>query len=109
MRLGLTDMVGLAASLVFALPLANYALVRLFDGELALGAALLAVAAAMVVLPQYFLDPGRMLRGLAAGLLPRQLRVDPTRENGPRSDDAESDAGDDRRRGAREGDDAAER
>ena len=68
------DMIGLAASLVFALPLANYAVVRLLAGELALGIGLLAVAAAMVVLPQYFLDPGRILRGLLAGLLPRQLR-----------------------------------
>jgi hypothetical protein len=74
MTLGLTDMIGLAASLVFALPLANYAVVRLFAGEVALGAGLLVVAVAMVVLPQYFLDPGRILRGLVSGLLPRQLR-----------------------------------
>ncbi|WP_435094678.1 DUF7533 family protein [Halorubrum sp. N11] len=74
MRLGLTDMVGLAASLIFALPLANYAVIRLFAGEVALGVGLLVVAAAMVVLPQYFLDPGRILRGLLSGLLPRQLR-----------------------------------
>ena len=74
MRLGLTDMVGLAASLIFALPLANYAVIRLVAGEVALGVGLLVVAVAMVVLPQYFLDPGRILRGLLAGLLPRQLR-----------------------------------
>jgi len=54
MRLGLTDMIGLAASLIFALPLANYAIVRLFAGEVALGVGLLAVAAAMVVLPSTF-------------------------------------------------------
>lgn len=74
MKLGLMDMIGLAASLVFALPLANYAVVRLIAGEVALGAGLLVVAVAMVVLPQYFLDPGRILRGLISGLLPRQLR-----------------------------------
>ena len=67
-------MVGLAASLVFALPLANYAVIRLFAGEVALGVGLLVVAVAMVVLPQYFLDPGRILRGLISGLLPSQLR-----------------------------------
>ncbi|ACM55806.1 DUF7533 family protein [Halorubrum lacusprofundi] len=86
MRLGLTDMIGLAASLIFALPLANYAIVRLFAGEVALGVGLLAVAAAMVVLPQYFLDPGRILRGLLTGLLPRQLReliMPDTVETGP--------------------------
>ncbi|QWC19330.1 hypothetical protein [Halorubrum sp. 2020YC2] len=74
MRLGLLDMIGLAASLVFALPLANYALVRLFAGEVALGVGLLVVAAAMVVLPQYFLDPARIARKFLSGLLPRQLR-----------------------------------
>ena len=74
MNLGLMDMIGLAASLAFALPLANYAVVRLFAGEVALGAGLLVVAVAMVALPQYFLDPARILRGLVSGLLPRQLR-----------------------------------
>lgn len=74
MRLGLLDMIGLAASLVFALPLANYAVIRLVAGEVALGAGLLVVAVAMVVLPQYFLDPARIARRLLSGLLPRQLR-----------------------------------
>ena len=74
MNLGLMDMIGLAASLVFALPLANYAILRLAAGEVALGGGLLVVAIAMVILPQYFLDPARILRGLISGLLPRQLR-----------------------------------
>ena len=74
MRLGVFDMIGLAASLVFALPLANYAVIRLVAGEFALGVGLLIVAVAMVVLPQYFLDPGRILRGVIRGLLPRPLR-----------------------------------
>ena len=76
MNLGVFDMIGLAASLVFAVPLANYAIVQLFAGQTALGVGLLVVAVAMVVLPQYFLDPGRILAGLAKGLLPRQLRGD---------------------------------
>ena len=74
MNLGVFDMIGLAASLVFAIPLANYAVIQLFAGQTALGAGLLVVAVAMVVLPQYFLDPGRILAGLIKGLLPRQLR-----------------------------------
>ncbi|WP_418283878.1 DUF7533 family protein [Halorubrum sp. DTA46] len=78
MRLGLTDMIGLAASLIFAIPLGNFALIRLLAGEVALGVGLLVVAAAMVILPQYFLDPGRIVRGLLSGLLPRQLRGDPS-------------------------------
>ncbi|WP_281196043.1 hypothetical protein [Halorubrum sp. F4] len=76
MSFGLFDMIGLAASLAFALPLANYAIVRLLAGETALGGGLLVVAVAMVVLPQYFLDPARIFRGLIRGLLPRQLRGD---------------------------------
>ena len=74
MKLGLFDMIGLATTLVFALPLANYAVIQLFAGETALGVGLLVVAIAMVVLPQYFLDPGRLVRGLVRGLLPRRLR-----------------------------------
>ncbi|SNR49102.1 hypothetical protein SAMN06264855_109112 [Halorubrum vacuolatum] len=74
MKLGLFDLIGLAATLVFAIPLANYAVIQLLAGETALGAGLLVVAVAMVVLPQYFLDPGRILRGLLRGLLPRRLR-----------------------------------
>ena len=76
MRLGLLDMIGLAASLIFAIPLANYAVFRLIAGEIALGAGLLVVAVAMVVLPQYFLDPAQILRRLLSGLLPQRLRGD---------------------------------
>ena len=76
MRLGLLDMIGLAASLIFAIPLGNYAVFRLLAGEVALGGGLLVVAVAMVVLPQYFLDPAQILRRLLSGLLPSQLRRD---------------------------------
>ncbi|KDS90082.1 hypothetical protein FK85_22285 [Halorubrum saccharovorum] len=96
MRLGLTDMIGLAASLIFALPLGLFAVNRLFTGEIAFGVGLLVVAAAMVVLPQYFLDPGRILRGLVVGLLPRQLRglfaLDPDEVASGDADSAEESA-----------------
>ena len=82
MRLGITDMIGLAASLVFALPLANYAVIRLLAGDLAVAVALLSVAVGMVVLPHYFLDPARIARRLLSGLLPRQLRGDSADETG---------------------------
>ncbi|WP_049984373.1 hypothetical protein [Halorubrum sp. BV1] len=97
MRLGVMDMIGLAASLVFALPLANYAVVRLLAGEFVLGVGLLAVAAAMVVLPQYFLDPGRLVRGLLSGLLPRQLRR-ASSDDGPEPPGDEATAEDQTRR-----------
>jgi hypothetical protein len=88
MRLGVLDMIGLAASLAFALPLANYAVVRLFAGEVALGGGLLVVAVAMVVLPQYFLDPTQILRRLVSGLLPRQLRS----EDAPAATESDGDS-----------------
>lgn len=74
MRLGLFDMIGLATTLVFALPVANVGVIRLLGGETLFGAGLLVVAVAMVVLPQFFFDPGRLLKGLFKGLLPRRLR-----------------------------------
>ena len=74
MRLGLFDMIGLATTLVFAVPLANFGVWRIMAGETAFGVALVGVAVAMVVLPQYFLDPARIARTLLYGLLPRRFR-----------------------------------
>lgn len=68
------DMIGLAASLVFAVPLGNYAVGRLLDGHTALGGGLLLVAVAMVALPQYLLDPGRILGALVRGFVPARFR-----------------------------------
>ncbi|SEH59136.1 hypothetical protein SAMN05192561_11028 [Halopenitus malekzadehii] len=85
MRLGLLDTIGLATTLIFAIPVANYGVVRVLDGETTLGVAMVVIAVAMVVLPQYFLDPERILRGLLAGLLPSRLRA-------AGSDDAEEPA-----------------
>ncbi|GAB7095483.1 hypothetical protein JCM30237_26370 [Halolamina litorea] len=58
MRLGLLETVGMAASLVFAIPLGIYALERLLGGETLFGAAFLAVAVLMVLLPRYLTTPG---------------------------------------------------
>lgn len=74
MRLGLFDMIGLATTLVFAVPLANFGVWRIMAGETVFGIALVAVAVAMVILPQYFLDPARIARKLLYGLLPRRFR-----------------------------------
>ncbi|GAB3414827.1 hypothetical protein GCM10027435_10240 [Haloparvum alkalitolerans] len=76
MKFGLLDMIGLAATMAFALPVGNYGLMRLLEGETALGAAMVVVAVAMVVLPQFFFDPARIARGLLAGLLPARFRSD---------------------------------
>ncbi|MBP1985771.1 DUF7533 family protein [Halolamina salifodinae] len=58
MRLGLLETVGLAASLVFAIPLGIYAAERLLGGETLIGGAFLAVAVLMVLLPKYLTTPG---------------------------------------------------
>lgn len=76
MKFGLLDMIGLAATLAFALPVGNYGLIRLLAGETALGAAMILIAVAMVVLPQFFFDPARIVRGLLSGLLPARLQKD---------------------------------
>ncbi|MDR5672432.1 putative membrane protein [Halalkaliarchaeum sp. AArc-CO] len=74
MRFGLFDMIGLATTLVFAIPLANVGVLRILGGETLFGAGLVAVAVAMVVLPQFFFDPGRIVKALVSGLLPRRFR-----------------------------------
>jgi hypothetical protein len=74
MQLGLFDLLGLAATLVFAIPVANFGVTKLLAGEAAVGAALLGVGVAMVVLPHYLLDPKRILMELLRGLLPARLR-----------------------------------
>ncbi|ESP87684.1 DUF7533 family protein [Candidatus Halobonum tyrrellensis] len=58
MALGILDLVGLGASLLFAIPLAGYGLGRLSDGDPLVGAAFVAVAALMVYLPQRLTTPG---------------------------------------------------
>ncbi|MEF8780817.1 MAG: hypothetical protein V5A46_09095 [Haloferacaceae archaeon] len=87
MRFGLFDMIGLAGTLVFALPVANVGAIRFFQGETLFGAALVAVAVAMVVLPQYFFDPARIVSGLFKGLLPRRLRPEADGDGAPAGDE----------------------
>ena len=65
MRLGLLETVGVAGSLVFAIPLGIYAVERLLDGDLLVGGGFLTVAALMVLLPKYLTTPGD-LPGMAA-------------------------------------------
>jgi hypothetical protein len=57
MRLGILETVGLAASLVFAIPVGLYGVEALLSGDRALGAGLLIVAALMVVLPRRLTTP----------------------------------------------------
>lgn len=58
MALGILDQLGLAASLVFAIPVALYGLQQAAGGQALVGAAFLVVAALMVYLPQRLTTPG---------------------------------------------------
>lgn len=57
MRLGILEMVGLAATLVFAVPAGLLGVQLFLDGQTSVGAALVAVAALMVLLPRYVTTP----------------------------------------------------
>lgn len=56
-RLGILEMVGLAATLVFAIPVALFGLERLAAGDTFVGGGLLVVAALMVLLPRRLTTP----------------------------------------------------
>ncbi|WP_313691979.1 DUF7533 family protein [Halorarum halobium] len=58
MALGILDQLGLAATLIFAIPVAAYGLQQAAGGSLVVGAAFLVVAALMVYLPQRLTTPG---------------------------------------------------
>ncbi|SDM03819.1 hypothetical protein SAMN04487949_0600 [Halogranum gelatinilyticum] len=55
--MGLMDMVGLAASLVFAIPVGIFGINRLIEGQHLLGGGLVVVAVLMVLLPQRLTTP----------------------------------------------------
>ncbi|MFC7069818.1 DUF7533 family protein [Halobaculum lipolyticum] len=57
MALGILEQLGLAATLIFALPVAVYGIQRLLDGQTALGAGVLVVAVLMVLLPRRLTSP----------------------------------------------------
>ena len=60
MRLGLLATIQLAATVVFAAPVGIFGLTRLTEGDVLLGGGLVAVAVAMVALPQYLTTPGEI-------------------------------------------------
>ena len=60
MRLGILGTIQLAATVVFAAPVGIFGLTRLTEGDTLLGGGLVAVAVAMVALPQYLTTPGEI-------------------------------------------------
>lgn len=57
MRLGILETIGLAATLIFAIPVGLYGVETLLSGNRVLGAGLLIVAVLMVVLPRRLTTP----------------------------------------------------
>jgi len=78
MRLGILDTIGLAMTVIFAFPVANFGVTRLLAGEILTGSALVVVAVAMVAVPHYLTDPKTVLGRLFGGLLPGRFRDDPS-------------------------------
>ncbi len=78
MRVGILDLLSLLGTLIFAIPVANFGVSRLLAGETAMGVALVVVAAAMVVVPYYLMDPRTIVKNLLAGLLPARFRSEPS-------------------------------
>jgi len=58
MRLGILGTLQLAGTLIFAAPVGVFGISRLLDGETLLGVGAVAIAAGMVLLPQYLTTPG---------------------------------------------------
>ncbi|ADJ16086.1 DUF7533 family protein [Halalkalicoccus jeotgali] len=82
-NLGILDMIGLAASLVFALPVGVFGLNRLLDGQTVLGGGLVVVAVAMVLLPQKLTTPMDLpadLAGAAVGTVAKTPEEDEERD-----------------------------
>lgn len=71
MGLGILDMIGLAATLVFAIPAALLGVQKLLEGDQLLGGVLVAIAVLMVYLPQRLTTPqdlpGRALQFVVGG------------------------------------------
>jgi len=74
MRLGILETVGLAASLVFAIPVGLYGIESLVSGNRALGAGLVVVAVLMVVLPRRLTTPADLPGAVAERIVGRAVK-----------------------------------
>ncbi len=67
-------MIGLGATLIFALPVGMFGLNALLDGRTFLGGALLVVAVLMVLLPQKLTTPGDVPSKLAEATIGKAVK-----------------------------------
>jgi inner membrane protein involved in colicin E2 resistance len=66
MSRGITGLLGLASSVVFAIPVAFFGLLRVIDGDLLVGAGFVALAAVMVVGMELYTSPTDVAGGLVS-------------------------------------------
>lgn len=66
MSRGITGLLGLASSVVFAIPVAFFGLLRVIDGDLLVGGGFVALAAVMVVGMEVYTSPTDVAGGLAS-------------------------------------------
>ncbi|MFB6101836.1 MAG: hypothetical protein ABEJ73_04655 [Haloplanus sp.] len=74
MRLGILETFGLAASLVFAIPLGLFGVESLLAGRTTLGSGLVVVAVLMVVLPYRLTTPTDVPAAVAERVVGRAVR-----------------------------------
>lgn len=72
-RLGILDLLALAATLAFALPIGLFGLQLLLDGRVLPGATGVAVAVGLVVVEQYVWTPGDLPEDALSALVRRLL------------------------------------
>lgn len=80
MRLGILDLVGLGATVIFALPVAGYGIERAIRGDPLIGAGFVVLAALMVILPQKLTTPGDIPSAVAEGAVGRVVSTDEDEE-----------------------------
>jgi hypothetical protein len=66
---GILDLLGLAATAVFAAPIAMFGVWLLTDGRALMGVALVAVAVGMLAFEEYVATPSDLLSGGLSGLV----------------------------------------
>jgi hypothetical protein len=75
MALGITESIGLAATLVFALPLGILGGQFLLEGQLYLGGLLVLFAVLMVVVPRYVVTPDDLLGEVASRTVGKAVKT----------------------------------
>lgn len=80
MSLGIFDLIALAGTLIFALPVAIFGLEQVAAGRPTVGVLLVAVAVLMVVLPQKLTTPGDVPAAIAERVFGSVLPDDPEEE-----------------------------